>query len=128
MEGDDGAYALDLVNMTTSLRERLAEQRLRGAFAKQEQPLWLCELDMLAGDFGAGLAVRGRQFSARRVDAIERCRISIFGRYLDRCQHSLRQLPGFAANWLSGGQVLERGRIRQQHDLGVFRAMWHHPL
>ena len=104
--------------------QRLAEQRLRRAVAEQQQPLGLGEADVLAGDFGAGLALRVGS-SARRARGSRRA---------TRCRPGRRGIPIAASMRSASSQasppigwpaadILERGSIAEQHDRGIFRPV-----
>jgi len=89
----DRPNALDLVYMASRLRQRFAKQSLGGPIAEQKQPLWLRELDVLARNFGAGLAVGGRHLRGGGMEAGEGRAVRLLDRNLDRGEHPPRQFP-----------------------------------
>src|SRR5690349_4211759 len=111
MEGHDGANALDLVNMTASLGQRLAQQGLSRTISEQQQALRLGETDVVASDFGARLAVGRAHPGPGNVEAGQGGAVGLVSGYLDGGKHAPCEFPRFSANRLSRSEVFQCWRV-----------------
>ena len=116
MEGGNGPYTLDLVNMAPRLGQRLAQQRLRRAVAEQQEPLGAGKLDVLASNLGARLAVSGTHARSGTVKAGKGRTVGILGLDADRSEHALCQLPCRPANRLTGGRIFDPQKPGNNED------------
>ena len=128
MEGGDGAHALDLVNMTSGLGERLANKGLGWAVAEQQQAPGLGKLNVPPRNLGAGFAVGRAHAGAGDMKTGEGGTVSLVRGNLDRGQHALGEFPGFADGFafevLDTLAHADRPDADPATDLRVLELMW----
>src|SRR4051795_9633646 len=108
MEGRNRVDSLHLVDMAAGRWERLSQQRLRRAFAEQQQPLRPGERDVTVSDLYAGLALRRAHPGSGRMKAGKRGAVRLAFSNADPREHPFRKLPRLAADRLTGCCILDR--------------------